>query len=131
MPISLSVDHSNKLIHAEAVGAITRGDIEQHLSEERRAGGISYRELIDATLATAAFDAADVRSLIDTVRVLVREIDFGPTAVIVADDTTYGMLRMLETLLEGVCDVRPFRHAERNAAEQWLRTVPIRPRIES
>lgn len=131
MPISFSVDHSNQRIHAEAVGAITRGEVEQHLSEERRAAGIPYRELIDATRATAAFDAADVRSFVDTARVIVRETDFGPTAVIVADDMTYGMLRMIEALLEGVCDVRPFRAAERNAAEQWLRTMPIRPRIES
>lgn len=131
MPISLSVDQSNRLIHAEAVGAITRGEIERHLFEERRVGGISYRELIDATRATAAFDAADARSLIDTIRGIVREIDFGPTAVIVADDMTYGMLRMLETLLEGVCDVRPFRDTERNAAERWVRMRPIRPRLES
>ena len=82
-------------------------------------------------LLTVAFNAADVRSLIVIVRVMVRETGFGPTAVIVADDTMYGMMRMLETLLEGVCDVRPFRDAERNAAEQWLRTMPIRPRIES
>ena len=112
--------------------------------------GYRFRELVSARAASAlleggatvkiwndlgarhdAFDAADARSLIDTVRVIAREINFGPTAVIVADDTTYGMLRMLETLLEGVCDVRPFRDAERNAAEQWLRTMPIRPRIES
>jgi hypothetical protein len=130
MPISFSVDNSNELIRAEAVGAITRAEIERHLSEERRAGGISYRELIDATQATAAFDAADARSLIDTVRAIVRTTDFGPTAVIVADNMTYGMLRMLEILLEDVCDVRPFRPPERDAAELWVRRMPIRPRIE-
>jgi hypothetical protein len=41
---------------------------------------------------------------------------------VVANDYAYGMLRMLEILLDDVCLVRPFR--ERDAAEQWLLEQP-------
>ncbi len=46
-----------------------------------------------------------------------------PTAIIVDSDDGYGMLRMLEILVEDVCAVRPFR--SREEAEKWLAGFPV------
>jgi hypothetical protein len=45
--------------------------------------------------------------------------------VVVSDDVSYGMLRMLEILLEDIA-VRPFRAGEETEAKQWLASAPIR-----
>jgi hypothetical protein len=129
MPIEFSVDDPKRTIHTEAAGSITYEDIVQHLAQERDARAIPYREIIDATRATPAFDSYDARRLVETVRGLARQGAFGPTAVLVATDVAYGMIRMLQILLEDVCDVRPFRAAERSAAEAWVASTPIRPRM--
>lgn len=124
MPFSFSINHAQKTIETEAVGAITYDEIVDHLRQERDAAGIPYKEFIDATRAAVAFDAYDARRLVGLVRDLAREGAFGPTAVLVAGDVAFGMLRMLEILLEDVCDVRPFRAGERSLAESWLRGTP-------
>lgn len=128
MPISMSVNHKQHTVHAEAVGEISYDEIVEHLHRERDARGIPYREVIDATRATAAFDSSDARRLVSLVRQLGQENAFGPTAVVVGNDLTYGMLRMLEILLDDVADVRPFRSGERRDAEAWVATVPARPK---
>jgi hypothetical protein len=48
----------------------------------------------------------------------VPHIALGPTAIIVVSDFAYGMMRMLEILVEDVCDIRPFR--DRGEAEKWI-----------
>ena len=131
MRILLAVDHATQTVHAEAAGPITREDVERHLTSEERAAGIAYREVIDTTRATAVFDGADARSLMETIRGLAARGAFGPTAVIVANDVTYGMVRMLETLLDDIADVRPFRSNERQQAEEWVRAAPVRPKRSS
>jgi len=45
----------------------------------------------------------------------------GPTAVVVSSEFGFGMIRMLEILLEEVCIVKPFH--DYDAAEQWLRDL--------
>ncbi|HEY6147960.1 MAG TPA: hypothetical protein VIZ69_09690 [Thermoanaerobaculia bacterium] len=73
---------------------------------------------------TYEIDQAQVRLELGRVHAL------GPTAVIVCNDVSYGILRMLETLVEDVCDVRPFR--DRADGEAWLQSVrdprPPKPR---
>lgn len=124
MPVTLSVDHVRKTATATAIGPIAIGDVREHLDAERIRGGLPYREFIDATRATAAISAADAQSIVETLRRLGRKGALGPTAVLVSNDVTYGMLRMIETLVGDVAAVRPFR--ERAEAEKWLAAAPIR-----
>lgn len=60
-------------------------------------------------------------TLADIRRHLGQQGVLGPTAIVVADDVTYGMLRMLQTLVEDVCLVWPFRSFPE--AEAWLQRV--------
>jgi hypothetical protein len=126
MPVSVSVDHTRQVVHTEASGLFTYDDVMRHLYEERNIGGLAYREILDATHATAAFDGASLLQLVDLIRLIAPREAFGPTAVIVADDVSYGMVRMLGILVEDVCDIRPFRPTERSAADAWVATARIR-----
>jgi hypothetical protein len=123
MSITINPDHAKRLLSVRAEGSITSGDIRAHLEEERLVGGLPYHELIDARGYRPAFSADDVRSIVALLRRLGRESRLGPTAVIVDSDDGYGMLRMLEILVEDVCAVRPFR--SREEAEKWLAGFPV------
>ncbi len=120
MPITFSVDHEGKRVMAVAAGPITMDDIRDHLSSERGEGGLAYGELIDASKASPALSTADARATVNILKDLGRDGALGPTAIIVPNDVSYGLVRMVEILLEGVADVRPFRTNEIADAKEWL-----------
>jgi len=126
MPVKLTIDHVGRTANAVAIGPIAVEDIREHLDGERVRGGLPYREFIDATRAKAAFGPADARTIVEMLRTLGREKALGPTAVVVSDDVSYGMLRMLGILLEDIAEVRPFRAGEELEAQKWLAGAPIR-----
>ena len=118
MGFTVTIDQGRRWLLATAEGVITLEDVRVHLSHEARAASLSYPELIDARAASPEFSPDDVRRIVALLRGLARDGRLGPTAVIVETDVGYGMLRMLEMLVEDVCAVRPFRRRE--PAEQWL-----------
>lgn len=122
MPIAHEIDHAGRTMKARARGTVTYGEIVAHLAEERLDGGLAYRELIDARGGELDITPDEVRRLVAALRNLGQDGALGPTAVVVDSEFTFGMLRMLETLVEDVCAIRPFRdHAE---AERWLAEQP-------
>jgi hypothetical protein len=118
MPVIHAVDHERHEMYTTADGPITMDDIRKHLSHEHRAKGLAYRELIEASRATVAFSPSDVRTTVEILRSYGQEGVLGPTAIVVGNDLAYGMLRMLAILLEGVCELQPFRTPQE--AKQWL-----------
>jgi len=131
MPVKLTIDHVGRTANAVAIGPIAVEDIREHLDGERVRGGLPYREFIDATKARVAFESADARTIVEMLRRLGRQKALGPTAVVVSDDVSYGMLRMLEILLGDIAAVRPFRAGEELEAKQWLASAPIRRNDEN
>lgn len=125
MPVKLEVDHQQQQTRATAIGEITLADIQSHLAEEGKLSGLGYRELIDASEATSEFCSEDARRLVELLKHLGSQGVLGPTAVIVSNDLNYGVLRMLEMLLDDVCKVRPFRAAQRAEADKWLASAPL------
>jgi hypothetical protein len=122
MPVMHSVDHERREMYTTAVGPITIEDIRKHLVKEHRDKGLAYRELIEASQATAAFSSSDVRTMVEILRVYGQEGALGPTAIVVGNSITYGMIRMLAILLDGVCALEPFRTLQE--AEHWLAKAP-------
>jgi hypothetical protein len=119
--LTYSIDHARCEIFAVAEGRITYEEIRRHLGEERAAGGLAYEELIDARTAVPDVSSEDVRRIVTLLETLGRSGRLGPTAVVVATDVAYGMMRMLEILVERVCVVQPFR--DYDAAAEWLREL--------
>ena len=118
MAITATFDHQHHRVTARAEGHVTLEDIRDHLEEERQEPGLAYSELIDARGSVPDFSPADVRVLVAWLRWLGERTRLGPTAVLVDSDLEFGMMRMLEILVDDVCQVKPFRD-EANA-EYWL-----------
>jgi hypothetical protein len=122
MAITHLLDHGRRELVATASGPVSYEDVRDHLLVERQEDGLSYPELIDARLAIPTWSAAEAREIVSLLRSFARKTALAPTAVVVSSDLAYGMLRMLEILLEDVCIVRPFR--DYAAAEQWFKELP-------
>ena len=118
MPIVFTVDHSRSEVHGVAVGSVSYADIERHLMQERHFGGLHYREFVDARGVGLTLTPDEIRRIVDLVRSASQEVAFGRTAVLVSSDYVFGMVRMLEMLMEDVCEVRPFRGEQE--ARDWL-----------
>jgi hypothetical protein len=125
MPLVHKVDGLREWLITHATGPIRYEDIRDHLLAEERDHYIAYPELIDGTSATVAFTSQDVRRIVQRVRTTAASQTFGPTAVVVGDEVAYGMMRMLEIMLDDVVSVRPFRTLA--AAEQWLLNLAAAP----
>jgi hypothetical protein len=120
MPITFTVDHGRHRTRAVATGSVTFDEVREHLLEEREEHGLRYPEIIGATHSTVTFSGEEARAIVRMIRDLAAAGAFGPTAVIVSDDVSYGMMRMIEMLLGDVCAVRPFRAAEASRIQDWL-----------
>jgi hypothetical protein len=124
MSITATFDHRARRVIARATGQVTLEDIRQHLEEERQEPGLSYSEIFDARGAIPEFAPSDVRVIVAFLRWLGEKTKLGPTAVVVDSDLAYGMVRMVEMLVEDVCAVKPFR--SESEAESWLDTFSRR-----
>jgi len=131
MPVSLDIDHHLQKTRVIVTGDITFADIRSHLDEEGGRAGLGYRELVDASQATAIFSSEDARRIVEILKNLGRKGMLGPTAVILSNDLTYGMIRMVGVLLEDVCELQAFRVDEREKAEEWLAATPIAAQKQS
>jgi len=118
MGITATFDHQHRRVSARAVGRITLDEIREHLEEERQEPALGYSELIDARGAIPDFPPADVRVLVAWLRWLGERTRLGPTAVVVDSDLAFGIARMVEMLVDDVCQVKPFRN--KLDAELWL-----------
>jgi hypothetical protein len=125
MPFRHTIDHDSRTLIVTVDGPITLEDIRRHIEAERRDAGLSYAEIIDARTASPSVSAADVRALVSLLRDLAATQSLGPTAVVVTTDYAYGVLRMLDLLLEDVCAIRPFHSM--SDARRWLEDQPKVP----
>ena len=118
MPIVLNVDHERNLVFSIAIGPVTFDDVRNHLLLERHFNGLAYKELIDARAGWVSFSSAEARQIVELIRSLGRESKLDATAVLVSGDVAFGVVRMVETLVEDVCAVKPFR--DEQEARAWL-----------
>lgn len=121
--IGFSVDVDQRLVTTVAEGKVSATDVREHLSSEQRDSALLFRELIDARHAWIDFSPAEVREIVNLLRSLSRQHYLGPTAVVVSSPVAFGVMRMLENLVEDVCVLRPFRDFAQ--AENWVRDVCV------
>ncbi len=125
MIVTIGADDAKGVLAVLAEGPVDFEEIRAHVLEERAHHALGHRELIDARRAMPAVTAADVRRVVTLVRDEAQRVALGPTAVVVSNDIAYGMLRMLEILVEDVAAIRPFR--DYREAVKWLGSAPVRP----
>ena len=118
MPIAYALDPERKRLRAVASGPISFEDVRAHLLREHADGNLGYPELIDGTHAQPTFTPQQVREIVGLMRELGAKEPLGPAAVLVGSEMAFGMLRMLELLLDGTALLKPFR--SRAEAQAWL-----------
>jgi hypothetical protein len=121
MPITATYDHKHRRVVAAVQGRVTLAEIRSHLEEERQEPALGFAELIDVRDAVPDFPTADVRVLVAWLRWLGDRTRLGPTAVVVNSDLAFGIVRMIEMLVDDVALVKPFR--DKLDAELWLEEV--------
>jgi hypothetical protein len=118
MPTSYSIDPDRRLVTSRIWGVVTDEEVLEHnrLLRADPAFDPTYRQIADMSDVT--------RNLVTlpNVQETARDQYFTTgtrRALLVGDDTTYGLCRMFATYAESVGQmVRVFR--ERKAAEEWL-----------
>ncbi len=121
MPIAYALDPARKRLQAVASGPVSFEDVRAHLLREHADGNLGYPELIDGSRAQVTFSPQQVRQIVGLMQELGARAPLGPAAVVVGSELAFGMMRMLELLLDGTALVKPFR--SRSEAEQWLARV--------
>ncbi|MBZ5644160.1 MAG: hypothetical protein LAO19_15465 [Acidobacteriia bacterium] len=122
MSIEYRLDQTHKEIQAVASGTVTIEDVRAHLLKEQASDLLGCREIIDAREAMVQLSPMDMREIVGLLGMLSRGNKLGATAVVVPNDVGYGMIRMLQMLVEDTCIVEPFR--DLTAAQNWIRALP-------
>jgi hypothetical protein len=115
---SHTVDTERNEVTTVAEGTVTLDEVRAHLHREKSDSALPYRELIDARNAVVRLSSSELQQIVELLRSLARSRRLGPTAVVVSTDVAYGILTMLQILVEDVCVVQPFRDLA--AATLWL-----------
>ena len=121
-PNTLDLAHPGDLERIKATriaeGIITLAEVRALLRDLKNSEP-PYRELIDARGAAVRLSSAEVQEIVELLRSLSGSDRLSRIAVVVSTDMAYGMMRMLQILVEDVCVVQPFRNLA--DAERWLR----------
>ena len=124
MPIRFTYDPALKILFTTAHGLVTLSDIENHLNQESDGSSTSYRELVDASLASTDLTADQGREVVLLLKEMAQKKPFGPTAVVTGNDMVFGMASMIAILseLQGGPLIGVFRTFDEGL--KWLLRTP-------
>jgi hypothetical protein len=125
MPLITGVDHDQRTVGVVAVGTVTASDVRDHWLHRRREQSLRYPELADARGAALASTTDDIQQIAELLNELNREGPLGSIAIIVSSDANLDLMRGLEALVEGVCELKTFRDEE--SARAWLAAASAEP----
>jgi hypothetical protein len=119
MPILYKVDAARQRVFTNVTGLITAIDIIGHFEVARREGFLPYCEFIDTSSITSqTLSAGEIGKAAMTVLKLRRQEKFGARAVLVANDTIFGLTRIFTALTSAYIPMEVFRDPIK--AETWL-----------
>ncbi|HEX5216384.1 MAG TPA: STAS/SEC14 domain-containing protein [Vicinamibacterales bacterium] len=120
MPIQHELDRHERLIRTTVSGPVTLADVRQYVGDVRRAGKHSVPELIDArNVEPAGLSARDMLAVAHFARRTFDDHNVARRAVIVKDDSTFGIARTFSSLVAGWLRLGVFD--DQTDAETWLR----------
>ena len=118
MPITFTVDHARQLVIVIATGTVTRETVVRYFDTQRMLDGLSYPRLVECRALEAKVTADEWRAATEWLRTVTKGMAFGPAAVLVDDDQTFGLVQTISNLVSDFCEVQAF--VDRASAEQWL-----------
>jgi len=123
MPISFTIDRTQRNVRTTVSGPVTVADILGHFEAEHGEGTLPYTELIDVRAVTGPYlSASDIRLVAMTVQASQVRGKFGPRAVVVDSDLVFGLTRMFATFIGDYFQIEVFRDVDK--ARAWLAGAP-------
>jgi hypothetical protein len=128
MAIQYKIDVERQRVLTQVTSLVTAQDIIGHFEAARREGFLPYAEFIDVSSITSpTLSTGELWTAAMAVRKMISGENFGSRAVLVPNDTIYGLTRIFTTLMSGYLPIDVFRDPIK--AEEWLNQRPvIRPR---
>jgi hypothetical protein len=121
MPVTVSVDHQHRFLHAHARGEVGLKDVEGFLDTLVIENAMSYRKFIDTRAAEARYTTPDVVQLAARLKLYGHLARRGAVAMVVAREHA----DLLEHFLALGRPQRPARtFFDADEAERWLRQQP-------
>ena len=128
MAISYVLDRARGRIRTKVEGQVTVIDIVGHLDAVRRDEAVPYVELIDARNVSQSYlTATDIWRAAKLVLNTKVNTSYGPRAVILRDDVTFGLTRIFTNIVSGQIPIEAFRDEAK--AEEWLARWSPRPPV--
>jgi hypothetical protein len=119
MPILYKIDAARRRVFTNVTGIITGMDIIGHFEVARREGFLPYSEFIDtSSIANPTLSVGEIGKAAMAVLKLRRHEKFGARAILVANDTIFGLTSIFTTLMSGYIPMEVFR--DQTKAKAWL-----------
>jgi hypothetical protein len=124
LPISFQLDRERRRMRTEVTGSVSVAEVLEHFAATHRERALGYAELIDARGVHPPFlSATDLWSAASAVRASGARPPFGPRAVLVGSEVTFGLTRIFATLLSDHLPLSVFR--DPREADRWLAGQPL------
>ena len=118
MPITFTVDHAQRLVIVIATGTVTRDTIVRYFDTQRMLEGLTYPRLVECRDLDVQLTSDDWRDVTVWLRNMVQGRTIGPAAVVVDNEQSRQLVRMIALLVADICVIEPFD--DRPSAEEWL-----------
>jgi hypothetical protein len=122
MPISLTIDHEKRLVHAKTSGLMTLKDWEDYLDQVVIEGAMPYAKLYDNREGNFVYTDEDAMKAGARVSAYAHFEPRGPVAVIAVSDASIAVARRLLNLGGAKRPAKIFQTEA--AARQWLAAQP-------
>ncbi len=121
MPIHWTIDSQHQLVRVTIEGALTRADADGYLDAVERSGAAAYRKLVDGRAGTMGMDHDDVMAICVRIRNFHHGHPVGALAVVLSDDKSEAVARILGILATADRPIRIF--AALPPAQRWIESL--------
>ena len=122
MPLHWIIDSKDRIVTAVAEGYVTRAEVEDYLNAMIGADALAYRRLFDGSLGETTMTGDDMMVLGVLFRNAHMKYKVGPLAVVVPEDKTELVSRVLGILATADRPMRVFHEIE--PARRWIESLP-------
>jgi hypothetical protein len=122
MPITFTIDHDKRLVHAKTGGVVTLKDLEDYFDQVVAGGAMPYRKLYDSRDGTFVYTQDEVMLVGARISAYANFEPRGPVAVLAVSDASIEVATRILNLGGAKRPAKIF-HSEA-AARQWLQAQP-------
>jgi len=117
MPITLQINHPDRIVVGVATGTLVAADLERFAEELQKANAHRYRKIIDVAAARSGLTPMDIAAFTKLVLSAFRQTKRGPIALVTNEENS-ALARLFASLAEDERPAKAFRSI--HEARRWL-----------